>query len=441
MKLEYLILVTENEFFCSSKESFINFLQIDSSISVNDQKMVYRTERNGKELVSANFHVETGIVESKRERYFLLVLTCNNKNLIDEFSELGEKIKTISSRICPGLTRINTLWDDVGRIYAERAYPLINEIENLMRRLISKFMLINVGMEWSKDRIDNDLFQKIQKYEDEELYLNDLSKLDFIHLKQVLFQKKRDISLEELDRVLIKTSFNEEDKSKILKYVPRSNWEKYFSTIIEEKDKSFEAKWEIIYKLRNKVAHNRYLKKDEFEKIKGLCSTIKEIINRATNKLGEINLDQEDRQSIIHSYQSNSPTEYYAKVEEAVAEYYNKSGYNIVLERFVRDGVVDFYAAKESEKIAVEIKVRSHTNLKIERALIDRLLYHSLKCKKSDTLTRIDLVIILRDYDIDQSVKDIHSDLMNKFSQELIGEEIVIKIGYINEVNQYVCIQ
>ncbi|WP_413174885.1 hypothetical protein [Anabaena azotica] len=161
-------MVTEDESFCNTKEAFIDFLKIDSLISVIGQKITYRRDPNGNELVHANFHVETGIVESKRERYFLIVLTCKNKNLIDEFSELGEKIKTISLRICPGSTKINTLWDDVGRIYAEKAYPLINEVENLMRKLISKFMLINVGMEWSKDTIHDELFKKIEDYEDEE---------------------------------------------------------------------------------------------------------------------------------------------------------------------------------------------------------------------------------------------------------------------------------
>ena len=51
-------------------------------------------------------------------------------------------------------------------------------------------MLITVGMNWSKDAIHPDLFKKIENFEDEELYLNDLYKLDFIHLKDVLFAKK-----------------------------------------------------------------------------------------------------------------------------------------------------------------------------------------------------------------------------------------------------------
>jgi hypothetical protein len=452
LKLEYLILATGDESFCNSKEAFINFLQIDSSISVNDQKISYRREINGEKIVDANFHLETGIVEAKREfsefdiaklkreRYFLLELKCDDENLLDEFSELGDKIKNISSRICPGSTRINTLWDDIGRTYAEKAYPLINEVENLMRKLISQFMLINVGMEWSKESIDDDLFNKIKSYDEEELYINDLHKLDFIHLAQVLVDKKRDISLEELDRVLLKTNFNEEDKSKIRKYIPRSNWEKYFSAIIGKTDKDFEKKWGILYKLRNKVAHNRYLKKEEFQKIKGICSDIKKIINSANDKLGEIHLNEEDRQSVMRSYQSKSLTEYYHNAEKAVAKYYISSGYDVILERPFDNGF-DFYALNESEKIAVEVKVRSRINLSHEKGLITQLIRKGQFIQHNEiiSLPTIHLVIVIRDHDnLEYSRININDHLM-KFIHEL-DEKIVIKIGYLNDENEFVTI-
>jgi len=191
LKTEFLILVPNDESFCNSKKAFVDFLKIDALISVTGQKIFYKRTVKGRDLVSVRFSVETDKVQSKKERYFLLALECEDESLIDEFSELCERIKTIADRISPGATAINTIWDDVGRIYAEKSYPFINEVENLMRRLIAKFMLITVGMNWSKDAIHPDLFKKIENFEEEELYLNDLHKLDFIHLKQVLFEKKK----------------------------------------------------------------------------------------------------------------------------------------------------------------------------------------------------------------------------------------------------------
>ncbi|XVN13856.1 hypothetical protein QZH47_21110 [Pseudomonas corrugata] len=139
---------------------------------------------------------------------------------MDDFNELCDRVRSIVERISPGKTTINTLWDDIGRTYAEKSYPLINEVENLMRRLIAKFMLITVGVNWSKDTIHPDLFKKIDNFSDDDPHVNDLFKLDFIHLKEVLFGKKRDISLEELDRLLSKTQFSKDDRDTIKNICP-----------------------------------------------------------------------------------------------------------------------------------------------------------------------------------------------------------------------------
>ncbi|HDU8399012.1 TPA: hypothetical protein RGQ54_004477, partial [Escherichia coli] len=247
MKLEFLVLVTNDDSFCNSKKAFIDFLKIDSLISITGRKLTYKKTPRSNPLITVKFNVETNNIPSNKERYFIIALENTSEELIDEFSEVGDKIKELCKRINPESTVINILWDDIGRYYAHKSYPIINDVENVMRKLISKFMLINVGMAWSKETIHPDLVKKIEKFEEDDVYLNDLYKLDFINLSEVLFQKKRDITLDELDRILIKTNFDESDKNKILKYVPKSNWEKYFSTLLEENSQHLERKWERLY--------------------------------------------------------------------------------------------------------------------------------------------------------------------------------------------------
>jgi DNA-binding transcriptional MerR regulator len=429
--------VPNDESFCNSKKAFVDFLKIDALISVTGQKIFYKRTVKGRYLVSVRFSVETDKVQSKKERYFLLALECEDESLIDEFSELCERIKTIADRISPGATAINTIWDDVGRIYAEKSYPFINEVENLMRRLIAKFMLITVGMNWSKDAIHPDLFKKIENFEEEELYLNDLHKLDFIHLKQVLFEKKRDISLEEIDRLLSKTRFSDEDKEKILKYIPRSNWDKYFSTLIDEKDSSLEQKWELLYKLRNKVAHNRNVKKEEFEKIKGLSSQIKGVIAKATAKLGEIDINEEDRELIIYSYNSDSPAAIGFLSEKAVAEYYMKSGYEVTSIENRHQPAFDFIALKGNQIVAVEVKsVRPKNFIPMLRMQIERQLKHALQVSDINSATKIHLVCVLRDDDVDYPIGRILSYAL-KVSEE-ISNRLEIFFGKLNEENEFI---
>lgn len=441
MRTEFLILIPDDEAFCSTKKAFIDFLKVDALISVAGQKISYRKSTKAKESVTARFRVETDKVKSKQERYFLLALACDDESRIDEFSELCDRLKTIAERISPGTTAVNTLWDGVGRLYAEKAYPIVNEVENLMRRLITKFMLITVGMNWSKDAINPELFKKIENFEDEEPYLNDLHKLDFIHLSQVLFEKKRDIALEELDRLLAKTKFNDDDKEKILKYVPRSNWEKYFSSLIEEKDHSLEKKWELLYKLRNKVAHNRNVKKSEFEQIKGLANDIKEIIGKATAKLGEIDINEEDRELIIYSYQSDSPAAIGLLSEKAVAEYYAKSGYKITSSSGPSyRQPFDFIASKDAQTIAIEVKsIRLRNFVPMMRMVVERQLKYWLQHPDFDSLAKVHLVCVVREDELRYPVSRLYKyaeDLL-----EVLGEKFEIHFGRLNEENVYMPIE
>ncbi|MBK8453726.1 MAG: HEPN domain-containing protein [Thiofilum sp.] len=441
MKTEFLILIPDDEAFCISKKSFIDFLKVDALISISGQKISFKKSQKSRDIVSAKFRVETDKVKSQKERYFLLALECDDHTKVDEFSELCDRLKLISERISPGATAVNTLWDGVGRLYAEKAYPIINEVENLMRRLIAKFMLITVGMNWSKDAINPELFKKIENFQDEEPYLNDLYKLDFIHLSQVLFEKKRDISLEEIDRILIKTKFTEEDKEKILKYVPRSNWEKHFSSLIEEKDKSLEKKWEMLYKLRNKVAHNRNVKKSEFEKIKGLSNDIKEIINKATSKLGEIDLNEEDRELIIYSYHSESPSAIGFLSEKAVAEYYVKSGYEIFSMPSTRyDRGFDFIVSKDSKNIGIEIKSIHPRNIySMIRMIIDRQLKHWTYLPEYESLSKIHLVCVIRDNDFEYLISKVYKQIEDL--SPALGEKLEIHLGRLDEYDTYIPIQ
>ncbi|MBX8530343.1 hypothetical protein K5D32_11750 [Pseudomonas cichorii] len=402
MKIEFLILISGDETFCNSKRSLLDFLKVDSLLTVANSRIGLKKTPRGKEEVSAKIHIETSEVKSSNERYFLVAIECENTELIDQFSELGERLKTNARRISPGATMVNMLWDGVGSYYAEMSYPIINEVENLMRRLIAKFMLITVGMNWSKDSIHPDLFKKIEQFDDGDPYLNELHKLDFIHLSQVLFEKKRDIGVEELDRILSATKFEEGDREKILKYIPRSNWDKYFSTLIDEKDHSLERKWAMLYKLRNKVAHNRVVTREEYETVQGLASKIKSIIERAILKLGEISIEEDERESIVLSYKSESFAARQFQLERAVAMHYSAIGYEYDTNPLRHlDSGFDLTITMPGETIAVEIKILSpRTVYHLLRAIVGKVSQKWNELKEVSDYTGVHIVIVFKDYGV-----------------------------------------
>ena len=433
MKVELLILISGDDTFCNSARSFIDFLKIDSQISITQQNITFKKTNEQAKAITAKFHVDTSKVKSNDERYFSLTLTCDSHDRIDDFSELVERLKVIAERISPETCTINTLWDDIGRTYAERSYPIINETENLMRKLIAKFMLITVGMKWTKDAIQPELFSKIENFEEEAPYINDLHKLDFIHLSQVLFSKKRDISQDELDRLLIKTKFEKEDTDKILKFIPRSNWDKYFSEIVEGKDTNLEQKWALLYKLRNKVAHNRNVKKSEHDQIIGLAKAIQEIISKAIEKLGEIKINQEDRESIIYSYQPNSSNALAYQAERSVGEFYAQQGYTF------NDGTVgpfQFIAVKDDELTGVDILMsRNRTFHLVYQNIIKHFPVWTRSAKRLD-LKRVHAVCVMTDYSSDLPLESIIARIEQTPPRFQFPFELTL--GFIDENNNFI---
>lgn len=440
MKIELLVLIPESESFCTSKKSFVEFLKVDSLIGIIGQKISYKRSPKAKELAAAKFRVDTDLIKSKQERYFTIVLEALDGSDMDDFNELCDRVRSIVERISPGKTTINTLWDDVGRTYAEKSYPLINEVENLMRRLIAKFMLITVGVNWSKDTIHPDLFKKIDNFSDDDPHVNDLFKLDFIHLKEVLFGKKRDISVEELDRLLSKTQFSSDDRDTIKKYLPRSNWEKYFSSVIDEEGGSVDTKWALLYKLRNKVAHNRHVKRSDFEQIKGLCEKLKEIINKASTKLGEIDINEEDRDLIIYTYNSDSPAAVAYLSEKAAADYYARQGYSINASSMRSDLGVDFIADLNDEHIGVEVKSITVRNFpSLVRIILRQQMPRLQDSLMRNNLTKCHVVILVRGEDDLIREERIFKNLA-AMSGEL-DHRFEFKIGRLSEDNSLIALQ
>lgn len=449
VKLEYLVLVPNHDSFCNTKKAFIDFLKVDSLVTISGQTLSFKRSEKGKVLITTKIRVETDLIPSKDERYFLIVLEAKEGDDVDLFSELGEKIKSISMRLNPTSTIINTIWNDVGRHYSQTAYPIINETENMMRKLISKFMLINVGMNWSKDAVHPDLFKKIEGYSEEELYSNDLYKLDFIHLADVLFKKKRDLTTEQMDRLLQKTDFSEADREVILRYIPRSNWDKHFTSILDGDGSQLEAMWNRLYKLRNKVAHNRFITKAEYGEIIGICSKVKQLLTTALNKLGEIDLDVEERESVVLSYQSQSPAAISYMVEKSVAELFIKDGFEVNNLDIHRNNPIDFIAVKDAQNIGVYVAHVSARNLYPAM----RMLFGGGQSSGNVRMNRPPLTerLDFKGYEkvkIYYALRNLERDGMNVISidriKEIIGEidpRVEVVFGFVDEDNSYQTIE
>ena len=230
MIIEYLIVTKQEEGFCNSKEAFVNLLQSDTHIVINKDKLKFR---QGAKTLEIDFQIETNEIKDKKQRYFHIKLICKEDSKILELTQITRIIKRIASKINVGNSSISTLWDDISIHYATQSYPLINEIENLMRKLIQKFMIINVGMDWTTFAMPTDVKKKISNKENRnaennttQLLEDTLHNADFIVLSDFLFEKYRNKEIGQLDNLVSSTSPDSSitfKESKNLGLQPKSN--------------------------------------------------------------------------------------------------------------------------------------------------------------------------------------------------------------------------
>jgi hypothetical protein len=141
--VEYLAIFRRMDSFCNNSASFTRLLQVDSEIRVTGGDIFYQGER------ACGFRLSDGEVAAKNQRYFHLHFTWDGDPDVpsDSLERFLSLLKKVRKMVAQAEGETETLWDDLSAHYARKAYPLIHEIENLMRQLIANFMLVTVGRE------------------------------------------------------------------------------------------------------------------------------------------------------------------------------------------------------------------------------------------------------------------------------------------------------
>lgn len=295
-KVEFLIAVDRKEVFCNSINSLNNFLKSSEEITVSDNFIEY-------DSLKIEYEVQMGDIATENQRYFHIKLTSNNKSEIEKFERFLKNIRTLLFKASS--QQVQVLWDDLSYYYTNQAYPLIHEIENILRKLITKFMLTNVGLSWFKEASPQEVIDSIRNKSSKNSH-NHIYEADFIQLSNFLFKEYTSISAKNLAEK-IKTVSRLEDLSldELKSFVPKSNWERYFSALVDCESEYLSKRWENLYQRRNQVAHNKSMSKQEFNEVVQLIDDVKPKLQEAIGKLDQITLPEEDKESIIENAEEN----------------------------------------------------------------------------------------------------------------------------------------
>lgn len=295
-KVEYLILMDDEGAFCDSKPTFNKLLQVNSDIKISNKKLTYK----------GGFEVEYGLisgeVENKGQRFFQLTLsaTCKHDKL-DIFVELLRDIKKIIQK-SGGKPEI--LVDDISTFYSQESYPLIHCIENTMRKLITNFMLRKVGTSWLKESSPETFKVAVEKSKRKDA--PQVYKVDFIHLADFLFKPYSVHNTKSLfDKLDSAESIESLNLEQLKEYIPKSNWQRYFSEIVDCEDSFLDSRWRKLYDLRCLIAHNAIVTKRDHENIKQLVEEINNSLDKAIKDIDKISVPADDKEIVAESVMSN----------------------------------------------------------------------------------------------------------------------------------------
>lgn len=223
MKTEYLISIDKSQNIAIKTSAFRNMLSSVDGIKINDNIIKFNNK-------SFNYSLQLYEIRDTDYICYHLVVECAcdtddlKSEYIKQYQELLRRIRQILNNQS---MKFEILWDDISYKCSQKAYPLIYEIENLTRKLLTKFMLINIGTKWEKENIPSAINQSKNNQKNINQNNGLLYRLDFIELSDFLFKEyplKSDLS------ELIKYIKEKRDIPCSLaeNFVPKSNWDRYF---------------------------------------------------------------------------------------------------------------------------------------------------------------------------------------------------------------------
>jgi uncharacterized protein YutE (UPF0331/DUF86 family) len=350
MLTEYLITFNSKDAQCVDVDQLKNLLRSHSDIKFEKPDVINYKSKLFKILIG------TGKLPDESVYYDLTLECCDNGD-IETFNEFLRALRAICIRNSG--REVVVLNDGIGEFYCQLSYPVIYKIENSMRKLISKFMAIGLGINWTSSSVPKEVSASING-EGRKNAINLLFEVDFIQLANILFKKySNNDGNKFFESVKGMDGAAQISANDLKQYVPYSNWERYFANKVKCDAQYLDAKWTKIYEYRCKIAHCRSLNKVEYDDLLSMCDEVKEKIEQALSSVNDLHIIQGDRDAIAE----NITAETNLQVAKFLA-YYNKLTLALSSACDLCSGPNDSYNLHEANKTNVRMQANYLANTK-----------------------------------------------------------------------------
>lgn len=308
---EYLVSFDMKTNQCRTIKSLKYLIQSNSDFKFEKTKIKYKNEKYAYKIKKEN---------SPNKDHSIFYISFSVKSITDNFRNMQRDFKKIVSQSNP--RNVQLIGDGISLEYATELYPKLNIVENSLRKLITRFMLKSLGPDWEENSTPKKVKDSI-KIPTGKKHDNILYDVDFIQLLHFLFTPyahKGDKDLVNLLSNISKGQYDTTLKEKVLDFIPKSNWDRYFSKIVDFEESEFDKKWTELYAIRILVAHNKSIPHDTFENGIDLCNEISEVLLEAFNKIDEVFVPDEDKEEIRSNYETNISIK---PIQEVITHYAN----------------------------------------------------------------------------------------------------------------------
>jgi hypothetical protein len=203
------------------------------------------------------------------------------------------------------------LTDDVSTNISNTIYPLVNELESILRRYLAKFFTQKIGLDWWKQAVPDKVIEKTKLREDNETVFSkvvetDMTLVDFNDLGEIIYKHKLGFNKPEnlVDKIL---SITTEDELGKLKADLDGNYNRFFKQHF--KDLGFDKKWKQMFQLRNKVAHNNLFTAIDLENAQNLHKDLKDLILKAEDNIDDFRFSIEEQEAMIKTTLAQDKTD------------------------------------------------------------------------------------------------------------------------------------
>lgn len=305
-QVEFLTIIDAKEQFCTSVESFNSLVQTFEKIKVIKGGSI-KYEGSAFE-----YSVQKGNIVGDQQRYFHVTIACEGREKLKEFKGLVRSLRTIAGRVSDATPEV--LRDDISSEMSSLAYPIIHRLENMMRKLLTKFMYITIGINWTKDAVPKEVSDSIRTKKNEMAH-GYLHEADFIQLSNFLFKEyvsnNAKKTLDKIKSIKDTAGVDGLNVEELKELIPRSNWERYFAQVVQCKSDYLLTQWEKLYKLRCMVAHNNYIKEDQYNEIVKISAEVSEKLSSAIDHIDQIVVSSEEREEVAENIAGSLRSSYH----------------------------------------------------------------------------------------------------------------------------------